>query len=156
MSFSKKIQNGIGKHILRLIVIHPNLIIEEENCDNNRENQEDEGNDDIPTVNNDIQASEGRQRPQPAWTKDCILGSDLSYEEIHMALVFASTDPYLYEEAVKEARLRDAVDKKVDDITKNKIWTLTQLPGGARKIRVKWIFKTKFNDMMRETSIKPG
>ena len=38
------------------------------------------------------------------------------------------------------------MDKEIDAIEKNKTWTLTELPVEAKKIGVKWLYKTKFNE----------
>lgn len=35
---------------------------------------------------------------------------------------------------------------EMDSIEKNETWQLTILPAGARKIGVKWVFKTKLNE----------
>ena len=38
------------------------------------------------------------------------------------------------------------MDNEIMSIEKNKTWTLTVLPNDAKKIGVKWIYKTKFNE----------
>ena len=62
-----------------------------------------------------------------------------------MALV-ASADPLSYEEAVKSSKWRQAMDAEIRLIEKNETWSLTELPAGAKKIGVKWIYKTKLNE----------
>lgn len=39
------------------------------------------------------------------------------------------------------------MDNEIASIVKNKTWELTQLPTGAKKIGVKWIYKTKLNEL---------
>lgn len=38
------------------------------------------------------------------------------------------------------------MDIEIHAIEKNKTWTLKKLPVGAKKIRVKWVYKTKYNE----------
>ncbi|XP_074347509.1 putative mitochondrial protein AtMg00820 [Apium graveolens] len=38
------------------------------------------------------------------------------------------------------------MDAEMKSIEKNSTWYLTELPAGAKKIGVKWVFKTKFNE----------
>ena len=59
----------------------------------------------------------------------------------------------LYEEAVKEKKLKEAMDKlkeamdsEIKFIEKNKTWELADLPKGKKTIGVKWVFKTKLNE----------
>jgi len=65
--------------------------------------------------------------------------------EANMAL-FTSDDPFYFEEAVKSSKWRDAMDSEIKAIEKNKTWVLTDLPAGAKKIGVKWVYKTKLNE----------
>ena len=39
-----------------------------------------------------------------------------------------------------------AMNSEIDSIEKNNTWTLTDLPAGAKKIGVKWVYKTKYNE----------
>ena len=55
-------------------------------------------------------------------------------------------DPFIFEEAMKEEKWRQTMDNEIISIEKNKTWTLTVLPNDAKKIGVKWIYKTKFNE----------
>uniref|UniRef100_A0A2N9G6A8 Integrase catalytic domain-containing protein n=5 Tax=Fagus sylvatica TaxID=28930 RepID=A0A2N9G6A8_FAGSY len=66
-------------------------------------------------------------------------------DEVHMALV-ESTDPLYFEEAVKSANWRLAMNSEIKSIEKNQTWTLTELPAGAKRIGVKWVYKTKYNE----------
>ena len=38
------------------------------------------------------------------------------------------------------------MDSEMKSIEKNKTWVLTDLPTGAKKIGVKWVYKTKLNE----------
>ena len=66
-------------------------------------------------------------------------------DETNLAL-FASGDPFYFEEAVKSAKWRAAMDSEIKSIEKNDTWVLIDLPAGAKKIGVKWIYKTKLNE----------
>lgn len=55
-------------------------------------------------------------------------------------------DPHSFKETVIEEKWRKAMDCEIESIEKNETWQLTALPAGARKIGVKWIFKTKLNE----------
>jgi hypothetical protein len=57
-----------------------------------------------------------------------------------------SSDPLHYEEAVKDASWRLAMDNEIKSIEKNKTWMLVTLPVEVKKIGVKWIYKTKYNE----------
>lgn len=88
-----------------------------------------------------------RMRQPPPWMKDYVSGEGLglSEDETNMALV-ESNDPLHYEDAVKNASWRLAMDSEINSIEKNKTWTLVELPIGAKKIGVKWVYKTKYNE----------
>lgn len=57
------------------------------------------------------------------------------------------TDPIRFEDAVKSSKWRQAMDAEINSIVKNETWGLTDLPAGAKKIGVKWIYKTKLNEL---------
>ncbi|BBG94345.1 hypothetical protein Prudu_002602 [Prunus dulcis] len=63
-----------------------------------------------------------------------------------MAQVVATEDPFHFEEAVRNVKWRQAMNSEINSIEKNKTWTLTELPAGAKKIGVKWVYKTKYNE----------
>lgn len=96
----------------------------------------------------DINTSEGRVRQPPIWMREYVSGEGLSEEEneVNMALV-VSSDPLCFEEAVKSSKWRMAMDIEIKSIEKNQTWKLTELPTGAKKIGVKWIYKTKLNEL---------
>jgi hypothetical protein len=39
------------------------------------------------------------------------------------------------------------MDLEINSIEKNQTWTLTDLPAGCKKIGVKWLYKTKLNEL---------
>jgi len=57
-------------------------------------------------------------------------------------VLFATADPVHFEEAVKSQKWRVAMDDAIKAIEKNETWVLTDLPAHAKKIGVKWIYKT--------------
>ncbi|BBG92824.1 ADP glucose pyrophosphorylase large subunit 1, partial [Prunus dulcis] len=90
--------------------------------------------------------NEGRVRRPPPYLNDYVSGEGLSEDEAHMAQVVATEDPFHFEEAVRNVKWRQAMDSEIKSIEKNKTWTLTELPAGAKKIGVKWVYKTKYNE----------
>nr|CAN78839.1 hypothetical protein VITISV_036971 [Vitis vinifera] len=92
-------------------------------------------------------SNEGRVRRPPVWMRDYEMGEGLSEEEDETNLaLFASGDPFYFEEAVKSAKWRAAMDSEIKSIEKNDTWVLIDLPVGAKKVGVKWIYKTKLNE----------
>ena len=80
--------------------------------------------------------------------QDYVSGEGLSKEEERQNLVLftISEDPVSFEEAVKSSRWRKAMKVEIRAIEENETWELTTLPERAKKIGVKWVFKTKFNE----------
>ncbi|CAL9004184.1 unnamed protein product, partial [Prunus brigantina] len=123
----------------------------------NRENTDGEvgGTCDTEVIEEEDSSSEGeervrelrqsRERQPPTWMGDYVSGEGLSEDEVHMALV-ESTDPLHFEEAVKSVNWRLAMNSEIKSIEKNQTWTLTELPAGAKRIGVKWVYKTKYNE----------
>ncbi|KAI4336284.1 hypothetical protein L6164_014828 [Bauhinia variegata] len=58
-----------------------------------------------------------------------------------------SSDPSSFEDAVKSSKWRLAMDEEIKSIEKNQTWKLVELPIGAKKIGVKWVYKTKLNEL---------
>jgi len=58
---------------------------------------------------------------------------------------FADCEPIGFEEAVKDEKLRNAMDKEIKAVEKNKTWELTTIPKEQKSIGVKWVFKAKKN-----------
>lgn len=101
-----------------------------------------------PTPTDPVQ---GRRRREPVWMEDYVTGEGLSDEEdevqqLQQFAMFAENDPTNFEEAVKSPTWREAMDREIQAIERNGTWELTELPRGAKKIGVKWIFKTKLNE----------
>ena len=79
--------------------------------------------------------------------RDYATGEDL-YEqdnEAHLA-ISTTTDPVNFEDALKSEKWRQAMDLEMEAINKNDTWELMELPEGRKKVGVKWIYKTKFNE----------
>ena len=79
---------------------------------------------------------QSRERQPRKWMGDYVTSEGLFEEEVHMALV-ESTDPLYFEEAVKSANWRLAMNNEIKSIEKNQTWTLAELPVGAKRIGVK-------------------
>jgi hypothetical protein len=85
-------------------------------------------------------------RNPPKWMKDYVTRESLgSLEDEDLALIMSS-DPLHYKEAVTDANWRLAMDKEIKSIEKNKTWILVTLLAEVKKIGVKWIYKTKYNE----------
>lgn len=90
---------------------------------------------------------EGRVRRPLGWMRDHVSGEGLSEEEDSANLaLFSSIDPVQFEEAVNHNKWRVAMDEEIKAIERNNTWEFTDLPKGAKKIGVKWIFKTKLKE----------
>lgn len=63
-----------------------------------------------------------------------------------MAMFVMFDDPTTFEEARGDDKWLKAMQSELDSIEKNNIWQLTVLPKGAKKIGVKWVYKTKLNE----------
>ncbi|KAM5583100.1 hypothetical protein ABKV19_003159 [Rosa sericea] len=92
--------------------------------------------------------TQARNRRTPFWMEDYVTGEELSENEeaLNMVLYASGEDPNTFEEASNSLKWREAMDNEIRAIEKNGTWELADLPQGARKIRVKWIFKTKLNE----------
>ncbi|CAA7032829.1 unnamed protein product [Microthlaspi erraticum] len=110
-------------------------------------------------VEPETQVGETRARRPPIWAADYTSGEDLSdaEEEINMATIdmvnlehlafMIISDPTSFQEAVKHQKWREAMNAEMNSIEKNQTWSLVSLPDGAKAIGVKWIYKTKFNEL---------
>jgi hypothetical protein len=79
--------------------------------------------------------------------RDYVSEEELSEEEIELNMTIVTfANPLSYEEAVKSYNWKEAMDAKIQSIQRNETWSLTELPAGAKKIGVKWIYKTKLNE----------
>ncbi|RDX88499.1 hypothetical protein CR513_29897, partial [Mucuna pruriens] len=91
-----------------------------------------------------------RERRKPTWMGDFISGEGLSEEEeaeAYMVQDVTGDDPILFEEAVKHEKWRKAMDSEINSTEKNQAWELMNLPTRAKTIGVKWIYKTKLNEL---------
>ena len=89
---------------------------------------------------------QGRNRKEPIWMQDYVLGEELLEEDRNLAMFATFEDPVVFEEAVKGQNWREAMRLEIKAITENDTWELTTLPKGAKKIGVKWVYKTKLNE----------
>ena len=62
---------------------------------------------------------QSNERRPPTWMGDYVSGEGMSEDEVNMALV-VPTDPLYFEEAVKSANWRLAMDNETKSIEKNK------------------------------------
>lgn len=123
---------------------------EEENIENISGSSSSSDNLPSTDVNTEGVSVEGRGkriRKEPVWMVDYETGEELSEEvDMHAMMVATSDDPFLFEEAVKSKKWREAMTTEIEAIEKNKTWELVDLPKGAKPIGVKWVFKTKLNE----------
>ncbi|KAG7553691.1 GAG-pre-integrase domain [Arabidopsis suecica] len=101
-----------------------------------------------------------RTRRPPSYLRDYDTGKETSEDEedegeeeaiadfaIADFVFFAPlTDPVTFDEAKGEDKWRKAMETELESIEKNGTWFLTELPKGAKKIGVKWVYKTKLNE----------
>ncbi|KAM1072945.1 hypothetical protein ACFX2B_017883 [Malus domestica] len=114
---------------------------------NDNDTSNNSGSDKVSEANSSS-SEERRPRNPLVWMRDYVTGEGLSEEEeatVHLAFL-ASSDPVHYNEAVKNAKWRKAMDVEVAAIEKNNTWELTDLPQGGKIIGVKWVYKTKLNE----------
>ena len=86
-----------------------------------------------------------RTRKQPAWMRDFVSGEE---EEpwVQFAFHICHDDPSTFYEAVKEEKWNEAMEMEIHAIERNHTWELVDLPPQAKKIGVKWVYKTKLNE----------
>lgn len=77
---------------------------------------------------------------------DYVSGEGFSNNEINFA-VGTNSDPDNFEEAMKSEHWKKAMEVEIKSIEKNNTWFLTDLPKGTKQIGVKWVFKTKLNEL---------
>uniref|UniRef100_A0A251T6N3 Putative zinc finger, CCHC-type n=1 Tax=Helianthus annuus TaxID=4232 RepID=A0A251T6N3_HELAN len=61
-------------------------------------------------------------------------------------VLYTSMDPTTYEEASKDGKWIDAMNKEMESIYKNETWDLVDPPKNQKPIGVKWIYKTKYDE----------
>jgi len=113
-----------------------------ESSNNDNTDEEDSENE------NNNQPDNRRTRNKPSYLHDYITGQELDeqIEQHNLAVFSTNSDPVTYEEAVKHEEWRNAMDQEIESIERNNTWDLTSLPSGAKKIGVKWVYKTKLNE----------
>ena len=130
--------NGANSHGEGLSLI-PNMTVSSGMTSEDREGLNTEGS----------SSRGGRHRRLPVWMEDYETGEQINFSDedgnINMAL-FSCADPMCYEEAVKLDKWRQAMDLEMKSIDKNGTWFLTELPRGAKRIGLKWVYKTKLNE----------
>ena len=123
-----------------------------------KEESDDEDNvaNDLAETNQDDNESEEaetslvntqRTRRPPIWMSDYTSGEEISDDNIatHHVL-FSENDPITFEEAIKGAKWRKAMDAEIEAIERNNTWELVVLPKEEKPVGVKWICKTKLNE----------
>ncbi|GJZ82958.1 retrovirus-related pol polyprotein from transposon TNT 1-94 [Tanacetum coccineum] len=85
-------------------------------------------------------------RRAPVWMQAYKNGAEYSDEEANLAMFSSQDDPDSFEEAPKEEKWVEAMKSELRAMEKNKTWELVALPAGAKKIGVKWVFKTKLSE----------
>ncbi|GAU27929.1 hypothetical protein TSUD_160240 [Trifolium subterraneum] len=89
-----------------------------------------------------------RIRKTPGHFRDFVLGSEAEEEqELQNLVVYSSNDPANYEEASKSLKWKHAMDVEIEAIEANGTWEITDLPKGSKAIGVKWVYKTKYNEL---------
>ena len=78
----------------------------------------------------------------PSYLDDYIFLAEVDGERL---LLLLNDEPYDFKDAIEDKVWRDACEKKISSIIKNKTWHLVDLPSGANAIGLKWIFKIKRN-----------
>ncbi|GAU24937.1 hypothetical protein TSUD_311720 [Trifolium subterraneum] len=106
------------------------------------DNDSDEGN------NGATRQLPPRTRNPPGWVHDYVTNlEDSDIDQMQNLVVFCdNSDPHTYEEASKMAVWRKAMDQEIEFIERNDTWELVTLSREAKRISVKWIFKTKYNE----------
>ncbi|GJZ16180.1 retrovirus-related pol polyprotein from transposon TNT 1-94 [Tanacetum coccineum] len=68
-----------------------------------------------------------------------------STTEMHLVCLVENTENITFEEAIRSKKWKEATDKEINAIERNKIWEMAQLPKGQKPIGVKWVYKKKMN-----------
>ena len=59
--------------------------------------------------------------------------------------LFVDSEPLNFEEAMRDKRWRQAMEKEIKAIEKNNTWELSTLPMGHKAVGDKWVYKKKKN-----------
>ena len=65
--------------------------------------------------------------------------------DIYQRCNFAGVEPENYEEAIKHEFWKKAMEEEIVMIKKNNTWELVAIPREREVVRLKWIYKIKFN-----------
>ncbi|KAB2616999.1 hypothetical protein D8674_012868 [Pyrus ussuriensis x Pyrus communis] len=76
---------------------------------------------------------EGRVRRPPSYLSDYVTGERLSDDKVHMVQIVPTEYPLYFEEAEKEEKWKQVMDSEISSIEKNRTWSLSELPTGAKK-----------------------
>jgi hypothetical protein len=97
---------------------------------------------------NDEEELGRRVTRRPVYLDDFVTNENykISQDLQNLAVFSPSEDPITYDEAAKHDVWRKAMDAEIAAIESNNTWELTALPASAKKIGVKWIYKTKYNE----------
>ncbi|GAU31303.1 hypothetical protein TSUD_315120 [Trifolium subterraneum] len=91
-------------------------------------------------INEEITDGNGTGTEHQDTSSEEIVVSDTSSDDNN------ELDPESYDEASKSKKWRQAIDVEIEAIEANNTWELTDLPNEAKSIRVKWVYKTKYNE----------
>ncbi|CAJ2632965.1 unnamed protein product [Trifolium pratense] len=97
--------------------------------------------------NNEVNELGKRVSRKPGYLNDYEVGDYEAGESSDSQAFFSpSEDPMTYNDAAKRDVWKKAMDTEIAAIESNDTWELTHLPAGAKKIGVKWVYKTKYNE----------
>ncbi|GKA89061.1 retrovirus-related pol polyprotein from transposon TNT 1-94 [Tanacetum coccineum] len=92
--------------------------------------------------------SSTRTRRPPVWMDDYYADEDpFNEDEAGFAMYSAMEDPETYEEACKDEKWVQAMNAEMTAIERNHTWELVDPPAGTKPIGVKWLYKTKLNEL---------
>ena len=108
---------------------------ETQGCEDTSESNETRGCEE--RISNDFSKDEGRVyerrvRCPPSYLSDYVTRDELTEDEAHMVQNVPIRDPLYFKEAVKDENWRQAMDNEISSIEKNKTWSLSELPTGAK------------------------
>ncbi|GAU31024.1 hypothetical protein TSUD_214600 [Trifolium subterraneum] len=85
---------------------------------------------------------------KPGYLSDYVTGDELDEETQlqNLAMFNTNEDPVNYDETIKKDVWKNVMDQEIKSIEKNDTWELVTLPARAKKIGVKWVYKTKYNE----------
>jgi hypothetical protein len=85
---------------------------------------------------------------RPSYLNDYVTGEELDNDDglQNLAMFSSNNDPITFDEAAQSDVWKKSMDQEIESIEKNNTWELVTLPEGARKVGVKWIYKTKLNE----------